>query len=139
MRIVARLCTVPDVGPVTATSFASTLDDFSRFSDAKQVRAYLGLVPSEYSSGERQQRGGISKAGPDRARSMLVEAGWLILRARNPATQGLYQWAARIAARRGKKVAAVALARKLAGILYAMWRDGTSFEAQSPHALSAAA
>lgn len=138
-EVVARLCTVPGVGPVTATSFASTLDDVSRFPDAKQVRAYLGLVPSEYSSGERQQRGGISKAGPGRARSMLVEAGWLILRGRNPATEALYQWASRIAVRRGKKVAAVALARKLAGILYAMWRDGTSFEACTPHTLSAAA
>lgn len=138
-EVVTRLCTVPGVGPVTATSFASTLDDVSRFSDAKQVRAYLGLVPSEYSSGERQQRGGISKAGPGRARSMLVEAGWLILRGRNPATEALYQWAARIAVRRGKKVAAVALARKLAGILYAMWRDGTSFAAQSPRALGMAA
>jgi transposase len=138
-EVVARLCTVPGVGPVTATSFASTLDDVSRFSDAKQARAYLGLVPSEYSSGERRQRGGISKAGPGRARSMLVEAGWLILRGRNPATEDLYQWAARIAMRRGKKVAAVALARKLAGILYAMWRDGTNFGAQSPQPLSATA
>lgn len=138
-EVVTRLCTVLGVGPVTATSFASTLDDVSRFSDAKQVRAYLGLVPSEYSSGERQQRGGISKAGPGRARSMLVEAGWLILRGRNPAIEALHQWGARIAARRGKKVAAVALARKLAGILYAMWRDGTNFGQVSPHALSAAA
>jgi transposase len=45
-------------------------------------------MTGEYSSGERQQRGGISKAGPGRARSMLVEAGWLILRGRNPATEG---------------------------------------------------
>jgi transposase len=138
-KVVARLCTVPGVGPVTATSFASTLDDVSRFSDAKQVRAYLGLVPSEYSSGERQQRGGISKAGPSRARSMLVEAGWIILRGRNPATEALHEWGARLAAMRGKKVAAVALARKLAGILYAMWRDGTNFGEESPHALSVAA
>ena len=130
-EVVARLCTVPGVGPVKATSFASTLDDVSRFSDAKQVRAYLGLVSSKYSSGERQQRGGSSKAGSGRARSMLVEAGWLILRGRNPATEALYEWGARIAVRRGKKVAAVALARKLAGILYAMWRDGTSFTAQA--------
>jgi transposase len=136
-EVVARLCTVPGVGPVTATSFASALDDASRFSDAKQVRAYLGLVPSEHSSGERQQRGGISKAGPGRARSMLVEVGWQILQRRNPATEALYLWAARIAGRRGKKIAAVALARKLAGILYAMWRGGTSFGAQAPRALSA--
>jgi hypothetical protein len=68
---------------------------------------------------------------------MLVEAGWQILQRRNPTTEALYLWAARIAGRRGKKVAAVAPARKLAGILYAMWRDGTGFEAQAPRALSA--
>jgi transposase len=138
-EVVARLCTVPGVGPVTATSFAATLDNVTRFADAKQVRAYLGLVPSEHSSGERQQRGGISKAGPNRARAMLVEAAWQILRGRNPATAGLYLWAACIAKRRGKKIAAVALARKLAGILYAMWRDGASFGAQAPKTGSATA
>jgi transposase len=133
-EVVARLCTVPGIGPVTATSFAATLDDVARFGGAKQVRAYLGLVPSEHSSGERQQRGSISKAGPSRARAMLVEVAWQILRRRNPATEALYLWATRIAARRGKKIAAVALARKLAGILYAMWRDGTGFRAGVPQA-----
>jgi len=132
--VVARLCTVPGVGAVTATSFVSTLDTAARFEGAKQVRAFLGLIPSEDSSGERRKRGGISKAGPSRARSMLVEVAWQILRRRNPATEALYLWAARIAQRRGKKIAAVALARKLAGILYAMWRDGTSFGAQAARA-----
>lgn len=125
--VVARLCTAPGVGAVTATSFISTLDDHARFAGAKEARAYLGLVPSEYSSGERQQRGHISKAGPGRARHMLVEAAWCILRRRNAANAGLHDWAIGLAARRGSRVAVVALARKLAGILYAMWRDGTEF------------
>lgn len=51
--VVKRLTTVPGVDPVTAACFVSTLDDVNRFPDAKQARAYLGLVPSEYSSGER--------------------------------------------------------------------------------------
>lgn len=127
-EVVARLCTVPGVGPVTATSFVSTLDDATRFAGAKQARAYLGLVPSERSSGERQQRGHISKAGPGRARHMLVEAAWTILRRRNEANAALHEWAKSIALRRGSRVAAIALARKLAGILYAMWRDTTEFE-----------
>jgi transposase len=125
---VARLCTAPGVGPVTATSFVATLDDATRFTDAKQVRAYLGLVPSEYSSGERQQRGHISKAGPSRTRYLLVESAWTILRRGSSTNLTLHAWAKRIAERRGPRVAAVALARKLAGILYVMWRDGTSFE-----------
>lgn len=115
---------------VTATSFVSTLDDAARFAGPKQARAYLGLVPSERSSGERRQRGHISKAGPGRARHLLVEAAWMILRRRSAANAALHEWAAAIAARRGSRVAVVALARKLAGILYALWRDGTGFTAR---------
>src|SRR5215203_309874 len=131
-EVLARLRTVPGVGVITATSFVSTLDDAGRFAGAKEARAYLGLVPSERSSGERQQRGHISKAGPGRARHMLVEAAWTILRRRSAANAALHDWAAAIAARRGSRVAVVALARKLAGILFAMWRDSTVFAASPP-------
>jgi transposase len=130
-EMVKRLCTAPGVGPVTATTFAATIDDASRFGAAKQVRSYLGLVPREYSSGERQHRGRISKAGGSRARTLLVEAAWALLRWRTEKNQALYDWAMRIAARRGRARACVALARKLAGILYAMWRDGTDFDSQA--------
>ena len=130
-EVLARLRTVPGVGVITATSFVSTLDDAGRFGCAKQARAYLGLVPSERSSGERQQRGHISKAGPGRARHMLVEAAWTILRRRSATNAALHEWAAGIAARRGSRVAVIALARKLAGILYAIWRDSTRFVAQA--------
>ena len=138
--VVKRLTSVPGVGAVTATCFVSTLDDVSRFPDAKQARAYLGLVPSEDSSGERQQRGRINKVGPNRARYLLVEAALAILRRRSAATASLHDWATKIKERRGMKIAIVALARKLAGILYAMWRDATDFEpsaASSGEALAA--
>jgi transposase len=69
----------PGLGPVVATAFASTLDEASRFPGTKHVRSYLGLVPREYSSGERQHRGRISKAGSVCARSLLVEAAWAVL------------------------------------------------------------
>lgn len=127
-EVVRRFCTAPGVGPVTATTFAATIDDATRFGAAKQVRAYLGLVPREYSSGERQRKGRISKAGGSRARTLLVEAAWALLRWRNAKNEALYDWAMRIAARRGKARACVAPARKMAGILYAMWRDGTEFD-----------
>lgn len=132
-EVVKRLTTVPGVGPVTATTYAATLDGAARFRDAKQVRSYLGLVPREHSSGEKQHRGRISKAGNGRARALLVEAAWALLRWK---TQGLHEWATRIAARRGKATAVVALARKLAGILFALWRDGTELE--PGHRLAAA-
>jgi len=112
--VVKRLTSIPGVGAVTATCFVATLDNVSRFPDAKQARAYLGLVPSEYSSGERQQRGHINKAGSNRARYLLVEAALAILRRRNSQTPALHDWALKIKERRGIKIAAVALARKLA-------------------------
>jgi transposase len=125
--LVRRLMTAPGVGAVTALAFVASLDDVTRFKGAHQVEAYLGLVPSEYSSGERQHRGRITKHGNARMRWLLVEAGWCILRSRRSECARLRAWADNIALRRGKKIAAVALARRLAGILYAMWRDGTEY------------
>lgn len=127
--ITRRLMTAPGVGPVTALHYRATLDDVGRFRDAGAATAYLGLVPREASSGERQRKGGITKAGPARPRAVLVQAAWVIWRlARGPA-QALHAWVHRLAARRGKKIAIVALARRLARILFAMWRDGRDFEA----------
>src|SRR5207244_13438425 len=85
--------------------------------------------PGEQSSGERQHRGPVTKAGNPRMRWLLVEAAWCILRSRHSDTEHLRQWAERIALRRGRRIATVALARRLAGILYAMWRDGTEYQA----------
>ena len=97
-------------------------------------------MPSEYSSGERQQRGRINQAGLNRAPYLLVEAALAILRRRSPQTASLHDWAMKIKERCGMKTALVALARKLAAILYAMWRDGTDFivaTAHLPQALAA--
>jgi transposase len=126
--VIQRLRTVPGVGPITATAFVATLDTCERFSGPHQVEAYLGLVPSERSSGEKQHRGRITKAGNSRARWLLVEAAWSVFRSRREDTEPLRRWAQRVALRRGTKSGIVALARKLAGILYAMWRDGSIYE-----------
>ncbi len=127
---IRRLCTVPGIGPVTATSVVATLGTAERFRGAHQVEAYLGLVPRERSSGEKQHKGRITKSGNNRTRYLLVEAAWVLLsRVKQAQAQPLQAWAERIAARRGKRVAVVALARRLAGILYAMMRDGTEFDA----------
>ena len=82
-------------------------------------------MPREYSSGETQRRGPITKAGHSRTRWLLIQAAVSILRRCPPQAEDLRAWALRIAARRGKHVAVVALARRLAGILYALLRDGT--------------
>lgn len=128
--IVALLRTAPGIGPVTASAFVATVDDITRFHSAHQLEAYLGLVPSERSSGEKRQLGRITKAGNGRVRWLLVEAAWHILRSRRPETAALRTWTLPIAQRRGKRIAAVALARRLAGILCAMWRDGQPYTAQ---------
>jgi len=126
---VKRLMTMPEVGPVTAVAYVATLDDAGRFRGAHQVEAYLGLVPQEWSSSEVQRRGHITKAGNSRMRWLLVEAAWrLATHKKRPETQALREWAERIARRRGQRVAMVALARKLSGILYAMLRDGSAYD-----------
>jgi transposase len=135
---VRHLDQVPGIGPVTAAAFVAALDDVTRFRSAHQVQAYLGLIPRERSSGERQHRGAITKQGNSRVRWLLVEAAWRLRRSRHPAHAPLQAWAARIEARRGKRVAVVALARRLAGILYALWRDGSTYGTRPGRVVSAA-
>ena len=138
--VVQRLTTAPGVGPVIATAFVATLDEAGRFGGAHQVASYLGLVPSEDSSADRHRRGHITKAGNPRMRWLLVQAAWAALRSRRADTAGLRAWAAQLATRRGHRIATVALARRLAGILFAMWRDQTTFDgAHYPAAIAARA
>lgn len=128
--IVALLSTAPGIGPITASAVVATIDDITRFDSAHQFEAYLGLVPGELSSGEKRRVGPITKAGNKRVRYLLVEAAWRILASKQEDTAILRAWAQRIVVRRGKRIASVALARRLAGILYAMWRDNQPFDAQ---------
>lgn len=122
----ARLTTVPGVGPVTAVRFVAALDQVGRFKNAHAVESYLGLVPGEHSSSETVRHTSITKAGPAQVRWALVQASWCLRRTRP--TDPLVLWSKQVEARRGVALAIVALARKLAGILFAMWRDGTTYE-----------
>ncbi len=132
--VMQRLMTAPGIGPVTAAAYAATLDDVERFRSAREVMAYLGLVPAEDSSAARRQRGAITKAGNARVRWLLVEAGWAVLHSTRADTAALKAWGQRLVLRRGKRVAVVALARRLAGILFAMWRDETAYGLPAPRA-----
>ena len=126
-----RLQTIPGIGPLTALMFLAVIDGAARFERAHSVMSYIGLVPREFSSGEKQLRGHITKAGSTRVRVLLVQAAQRIMRLKNPKTTALCTWAEGIAQRRGKRIAAVALARRLSGIMWAMLRDGTEYEARS--------
>lgn len=128
-EVLRRLTTVPWIGTVISQSFLATIDSPERFESASSLSAYLGLVPRERSSSEVQHRGPITKAGDKRLRSALVQASWsLLCRPATEKTVALQRWAQRIAARRGRQKAVIALSRKLARILYATWRDGRDFE-----------
>jgi transposase len=124
--IAARLMTVPGVGPSTAVRFVAALDKIDRFRGAHAVESYLGLVPGEDSSAERKRRTSITKAGPTALRWCLVQAAWAARRTRRK--DPMHRWVDDVEKRRGTRVAVLALARKLVGILFAIWRDGTVYE-----------
>ena len=97
--IALRLTTAPGVRPVTASAFVATIDDIARFRSAHELEAYLGLIPSERSSGEKRQLGHMTKAGNGRMRWLLVEAAWQILRSKSPETAALRAWTVPLAKR----------------------------------------
>lgn len=121
-----RMMSVPGVGPVTAVRFRAALDIQHRFEGSHSVQSYLGLTPGEHSSSTRQHRTGITKAGAPRVRWSLIQAAWCAMRTRPH--DPMVQWAQQIAERRGRTIAVVALARKMAGILFAIWRDGSAYD-----------
>lgn len=128
-EVCRRLMTVPGIGPVTALRFVAAIDEPRRFPSAHRVQSYIGLTPGEHSSSERERRTGITKAGSMELRRTLIQAAWVamcIVRTEHP----MIAWARRLAERRGRPIAAVALARKLAGILFAMWRDGSTYQSK---------
>jgi transposase len=118
-----RLMTHPGVGPVTALAMVLTLGPAERFESAKQVGSYFGLIPSEASSGGKQRLGKISKQGSSFLRFLLVEAGQTAARY-DPQLKRFYK---RLAMRKNRGVAKVAVARKLATRMYLMLREGWTY------------
>ena len=118
-----KLMTHPGVGPVTALAMVLTLGPAERFAGPKQVASYFGLIPSEHSSGGRQQLGRITKQGSSFLRFLLVEAGQSA--ARYDAELGRFY--RRLAARKHRGLAKVAVARKLAMRLYLMLREDWTY------------
>jgi transposase len=125
---VARLQTIPGVGPVTAQTIVAAIDKVQRFPNARKLVGYAGLAPSVRSSGERVEYGRITKQGRSDVRGVLVQAAHALLAIKRNTAKPLQQWCERIARRRGKKTAIVALARKLLTIAFHLLRDGTEFD-----------
>ena len=123
---VCLLMTAPGVGSITALAVVAAFDDVSRFRRSSSAGAYLGLTPRRYESGEISRNGRVSKCGDGFTRKCLFEAANAIF-CRNLGGPRLRGWAQAIAERTGPGKAKVALARKLAVILHAMWRTNTPF------------
>jgi transposase len=119
-----RLATHPGVGPLTALTFVLIIGKAERFQCGKQVASYLGLVPLEDSSGNQRRLGHITKQGSSMLRFLLVEAAQVTVRS-------LPEWRRRyfhLMMRRGRKIAKVAMARRLAVHLYWMMREGWDYQ-----------
>jgi len=127
---VKLLQTIDGVGPVTALAFKTEIDDPKRFENSKDVAAYIGLTPSQYSSGEVQRQGGISKKGSSRTRYLLVEAASAML-TRCKIWSKVKAWGMKLKKKKGSRKATVAVARKLAVIMHRMLITRKPFERSS--------
>jgi len=122
---VTRLQTIPGVGPRLSELLVAVIDDPKRFKSRKQVGSYLGLVPRQIASGTMDRQTGITKSGHRLLRSLLVEVSWLMQRY-NPELKRFYEQVCRGSKSR-RKIAAVATARHLLVICWAMLRDKTEW------------
>jgi transposase len=120
---VHRLCTIPGIGPFIAIVLVLELGDIRRFANAKQVASYIGLTPRIRASADRIRTGHISKEGNRLLRWALVLAATQAARRSGP----LRTWFYAVKKRRGKNVARVALARRLAEIIYHVWKQECDF------------
>ncbi len=124
---VALLTSVPGLGWLSAMTFSVEIFDWRRFESGEAFSSYLGLTPSQYSSGERIRHGRITRAGNRRLRSLLVEGCWRAIR-RDPGLRRTYE---DIKRRRVGKRAIVAVARKMCHRLAAMTRTGELYRLQA--------
>lgn len=125
-EVTKLLQTIPGVGPATAAAFVATIDDPNRFPNGKKVAAYLGLTPSVYQSGETEYRGRITKTGDKLLRWLLVEAAHILL-SRSGTPCDLRTWGLKLQEAKGVGKARVAIARRLAGVMWKMWKDHSEF------------
>lgn len=127
--VVAHLNSIPGIGHLTATALVAFVGDVRRFRSGRHFASYLGLVPREFSSGEMQHRGRITKRGDTYLRMLLIHGARSVLvsAARYPKQDGMRDWALELAHRRGHNPATVALANHLARIVWRVWREERDF------------
>lgn len=124
--VITLLESIPGVGAVTALTYKAVIDNPYRFKNPRDVGAYLGLTPNQYSSGETTRQGRISKCGCSELRMLLVECA-IVMLTRTKGWTKLKAWGLKIMKRSGLNKAAAAVARKLAIIMLRMWQEGKAF------------
>jgi transposase len=127
-----RLTAIPGVGPITALTMAVKVDP-GQFQSGRHFAAWLGLTPKEQSTGGRQCLGGISRAGDERLRQLLVLGATTVIRHARPGSKTASPWLLKLLERRPRKVVAVALANKMARIVWSMMTNDTAYR-QAPQA-----
>jgi transposase len=119
-----RLQTIPGVGPIVAATALAVFSDVTRFPDAKHAASYIGVIPSMRQTGTYNPPGHLTRRGSAELRALLCEAAHHARRTSHP----LNPYFATLCARRGYRMAVMAVAHRLARIIYAMLRDDTDFD-----------
>jgi len=126
-----RLGHIPGVGLVGALSFATRVDA-SQFRSGRHFAAWLGLVPKQHTTGGKARLGRISRAGDERLRQLLVLGATAVIRHAKPGRPAASPWLLALLERKPRKLAAVALANKMARIIWAMLTRGESYRRTAP-------
>lgn len=121
---VQRLLSIPGIGPKIATALMAAVGDIQAFRNGRELAAWLGLVPRQHSTGGKARLLGISKRGDAYLRMLLIHGARSVQRTVHRKTDRTSRWAARLEQRRGKNVAAVALANKMARVAFAVLKKG---------------
>ena len=123
------LAEIPGVGPLGALTIATTIEP-GNFKSGRHFAAWLGLTPKEHSTGGKQRMGKISKAGNERLRQLLIVGAMSVVRFAKPGSKSASAWLLRLLERKPRKLAAVALANKMARIVWAMMARGEAYRRQ---------
>jgi transposase len=126
-----RLATIPGVGVITATALVATIGDASQFHSGRQLAAWLGLVPRQYSSGGKERLGRISKRGDGYLRKLLVHGARSVLLWSRRKKEGRSPWQEALLARRPTNVVLVAMANKTARVVWVLLSRGETFRIEA--------
>ena len=129
------LATIPGIGPIIALTLATEVDP-AAFQSGRHLAAWIGLTPKEHSTGGKQRMGGISRAGNERLRRLLVTGATAVIRfATQPGNKHASEWLLKLLQNKPRKLVAVALANKIARIAWAMMKSGEAY--RRPPAIAA--